>query len=122
MTNQDSVLKSREIKKKKKKADILLGQKILSSQSYGFSSTHVWMWELHCKESWRPKNWGCWTVVLEKTLESPFDCKEIQPVRPKGNQSWIVIGRTEADTEISILRPPDAKNWLTGKIPDAGID
>ena len=78
------------------------------------------MWELDYKESGVPKNWCFWTVVLEKTLESPLDCKEIQPVHPKGDQSWIFIGRTEA--EASILRPPDAKNWLTGKVPDAGKD
>ena len=70
-----------------------------SSQGYGFSSGHVWMWELDCKESWAPKNWCFWTVVLEKTLESPLDCKEIQPVHPKGDQSWMFIGRTDAETE-----------------------
>ena len=88
-----------------------------SSQSYGFSTSHVWMWELDCKESWAPKNWCFWTVVLERTLESPLDCKEIQPVHPKGNQSWI---RTDAEAETPILWPPDAKNWLIGKDPDAG--
>ena len=82
-----------------------------SSQSYGFSSSHVWMWEADHKESW-----ACfWTVVLEKTLESPLDYKEVQPVYPKGNQSWIVIGRTDAETEIPVLWPPDAKNWLIWK-------
>ena len=86
-----------------------------SSQSCGFSSSHVWMWELDHEESWAPKNWCFWTVVLEKTLESPLDCKEIQPVNPKGNQSWIFIGRTEAKAETLILRPPDVKNWLIGK-------
>ena len=91
-----------------------------SSQSYGFSSSHVWMWELDYKESWAPKNWCFWTVVLEKTLEGPLDCKEIQPVHPKGNQSWIFIGRTDAETPI--LWPPDAKNWLIRKDPDAGKD
>ena len=90
-----------------------------SSQGYGFSSGHVWMWELDYKESWAP-NWSFWTVVLEKTLESPLDCKEIQPVHPKGNQSWIFIGRTDA--EAPKLWPPDAKNWLIGKDPDAGED
>ena len=94
----------------------------LSSQSYGFSSSHVWMWELDHKESWLPKNWCFWTVVLEKTLESPLDCKEIKPVNPKGNQSWIFIGRTDAEAEAPILWPPDAKNWLTAKAPDAGED
>ena len=80
------------------------------------------MWELDYKESWAPKNWRFWTVVLEKTLESPLDCKEIQPVSPKGNQSWIFIGRTDAEAEAPILWPPDAKNWLAGKDPDAGKD
>ena len=83
-----------------------------SSQSYGFSSSHIWMWELDYKESWAPKNRCFWTVVLEKTLESPLDCKEIQPVNPKGNQSWIHIGRTDAETETPILWPPDMKNSL----------
>ena len=92
------------------------------SQSYGFSSSHVWMWELDYKESWAPKNWCFWTVVLEKTLESPLDCKEIQPVHPKGNESWIFIGRTDAEAEIPVRWPPDAKNWLIGKDPDAGKD
>ena len=81
-----------------------------SSQSYGFSSSHVWMWELYYKESWAPKNWCFWTVVLEKTLESPLDYKEIQLINPKGNRSWIFIGRTDAEAESSILRPPDEKN------------
>ena len=83
---------------------------------------HVWMWELDYKESWAPKNWCFWTVVLEKTLESPLDCKEIQPVHPKGNQSWIFIGRTDAEAEAPILWPPDAKSWLIWKDPDAGKD
>ena len=93
-----------------------------SSQGYGFSSSHVWMWELDYKESWAPKNWFFWTMVLEKTLESPLDGKEIQPVPPKGNQSWIVIGRTDAEAETLILWPPDGKNWLIWKDPDAGGD
>ena len=93
-----------------------------SSQSYGFSSSHVWMWELDHKESWALKNWCYWTVVLEKTLESPLDCKEIQPVNYKGNQSWIFIGRTDAKAETLIFSPPDVKNWLIGKDPDAGKD
>ena len=93
-----------------------------SSQCYGFSSGHVWMWELDYKESWALKNWCFWTVVLEKTLESPLDCKEIQPVHPKGNQSWIFTGRTDDEAETSILWPPDAKNWLIWKDPDAGKD
>ena len=92
------------------------------SQSYGFSSSHVWMWELDHKEGWAPKNWCFWTVVLEKRLESPLDCKEIKPVHPKGNQSWIFTGRTDAEAEAPILWPPDAKNWLIGKDPDAGKD
>ena len=93
-----------------------------SSQSHGFSSNHVWMWELGYKESWAPKNWCFWTVVLEKTLESPLDCKEIQPVHPKGNQSWIFIGRTDAEAETPILWPSDVKNSLIWKDPDAGKD
>ena len=92
------------------------------SQSYGFPSSHVWMWELDYKESWTQKNWCFQTVVLEKTLESPLDCKEIQPVHPKGNQSWIFIRRTGAETEALILGPCEAKSWLTGKDPDAGKD
>jgi len=92
-----------------------------SSQGYGFSSSHVWMWELDYKESWA-QNWCFWAVVLKKTLESPLDCKEIQPVHPKGNQSWIFIGRTDAKVETPILWPPDAKNGLTEKDPDAGQD
>ena len=93
-----------------------------SSQSYGFSSSRVWMWELVHKESWALKNWCFWTVVLEKTLESPLDCKEIQPVNPKGNQIWIFIGRTDAEAEVLILWPPELKNWLIWKDPDAGKD
>ena len=92
-----------------------------SDQSYGFSSSHVWMWELGCKESWALKNWCFWMVVL-KTLESLLDCKEIKPVHPKGNQSWIFTGRTDAEAETLILGPPDAKNWLIWKDPDAGKD
>ena len=80
------------------------------------------MWELDCKESWVLKNWYVWTVVLEKTLESPLDCKKIQPAHPKGNQSWIFIGSSNAEAESPILWPPDARNWLTGKDPDAGKD
>ena len=91
-----------------------------SSQGYGFSSSHVWMWELGRKESWVLKNWCFWAVVLEKTLESPLDHKEIKPVNPQGNQSWIFIGRTDAEAETPILWPPDAKNWLVGKNPDVG--
>ena len=87
----------------------------LYSQSYGFSSSHVWMWKLDYKETWAPKNWCFWTVVLEKTPESLLDCKVIQPVHPKGNQSWIFIGRTDAEAEAPILWPPDVKNWLIKK-------
>ena len=111
MTNPDSVLKSR---------DITLLTKIHTLQSCNFCSSHVRMWELDHKEGWALNNWCFWTVVLEKTLESPLDCKEIQPVHPKGDQSWIFIGK--ADAETPILWPPDAKNWLTGKDPDAGKD
>ena len=105
-----------------KKQRHFFANKGLSSQCCGFSSSHVWMRELDYKESWEPKNWCFWTVVLEKTLESPLDCKDIKPVHPKGNQSWIFIGRTDAETETPILWPPDAKKWLTGKDPDAGKD
>ena len=101
----------------------------LYTQSYGFSSSHVWMWELDHKEGWVPKNWCFWTVVLEKTRESPLNCKEIQPVNPKGNQLWIFIqkdlnasGRTDAEAEVPILWPSDAKNWFIGKDPDTGKD
>ena len=105
-TNLESILK---------KTETLLCQKCPSSQICGFSSSHVWMWELNCKESWALKNCCLWTVVLEKTLESPLDIKEIQPVHPKGNQSWIFIGRTDAEAETPVLCLPDAKNWLIGK-------
>ena len=92
------------------------------SQSYGFSSSHLQMWELDHKEGWMPKNWFFWTMVLEKTLESSLDCKEIKPVNPKGNQPWIFIGRADAEAEVPILWLPDAKNYLIGKDPDAGKD
>ena len=92
------------------------------SQCYGFSSGHLWMWKLDCEESWTPKNWCFWTVVSGKTLESPLDCKEIQPVHPKGNQSWVFIGRTDAEAETPVLWPPHVKSWLIGKDPDAGRD
>ena len=91
-------------------------------QGYGFSSGHVWMWELDYKESWALKNWCFWTVVLEKTLESPLDCKEIQPVHPKGDQSWVFIGRTNVEAETPVLWPPDAMSWLIWKDSDAGKD
>ena len=96
--------------------------KVLFSQGYSFSHGHVWMWELDCEESWAPKNWCFWTMVLEKTPESPLDCKEIQPVHPKGDQSWVFIGRTDVEAETPILWPPDAKSWLIWKDPDAGKD
>ena len=89
-------------------------------QSCGFSSSNVWMWELDYKESWEPKNWCFWAVVLEKTLESPLDSKKIHPVHPKGDQPWVFFGRTHAETETPILCPPDVKNWLIWKDPDAG--
>ena len=91
-----------------------------SSQGYGFSSSHVRMWELDYKESWAPKNWCFWTVVLEKTLGSPLNCKEIQPVHPKGDQSWVLIGGTDGEAETPIFWPPHVKSWLIGKDPDAG--
>ena len=112
MTNIDSILKSR---------DITLSTKVDQSK-LGFSSSHVCMWELDYKESRVLKNWCFWTVVLEKTLESPLDFKEIQPFHPKGNQSWMFIGRTDAEAETPILWPPDGKNWLIWKDPDAGED
>ena len=93
-----------------------------SGQDCGFSSGHVWMWELDSEESWAPKNWCFWTVVLEKALESPLDCKEIQSVHPKGDQSGVFIGRTDAEAETPILWPPHARSWLIGKDPDAGRD
>jgi len=98
-----------------KKAETLLCLQSPYSQSYGFSRSHVWMWKLDYKESCVLKNWCFWTVVLEKTLESPLDCNEIQPVNPKGNQSWIFIRRTDVDIETPTLWPPDVKNWLLGK-------
>ena len=105
-----------------KKQKYHFANKCPSSQSYGFSSSHVQMWELDLKEGWAPKNWCFQIVVLERTLESPLDCKEIKPVNPKGNQLWLFIGRTDAEAEAPILGPPDAKTWLLGKDPDAGED
>ena len=93
-----------------------------SSQGYSFSSGRVWMWELNCEESWVLKNWCFWTVVLEKTLESPLHCKEIQPVHSKRDRSLVFIGRTDAEAETPILWPPHVKSWLIGKDPDAGRD
>ena len=113
MTNLDSILKSR---------DITFANKGPSSQGYGFSSGHVWMWGLDCKECWAQKNCCFWNVVLEKTLESPLASKEIQPVHPKGDQSWVFIGRTDVEAETLILWPPDAKSSLIGKDSDAGKD
>ena len=112
------VMTNQQIKKQRH----YFANKGLSSQSYSFSSSHVWMWELDCKESWALKNWCFWTVVLEKTLESPLDCKEIQPINSKGDQSLIFIGRTDAEAEAPILWPLDVKNWIIGKDPDAGKD
>ena len=109
MTNLDSILKSRHYFANK-------------SQSYDFSSSHVWIWELDSKESWVLKNWCFWTVILAKTLEILLDCKEIQPVHPKGDQSWVFIGRTDVEGETPILWPPVVKNWLIWKDPDARKD
>ena len=105
-----------------KKQRHYLANKGPSSQSYGFSSSHVWMWDLDCEESWALKNWCFWTMVLQKTLESPLDCKEIQPAHSEGDQSWVFIGRTDAKVETPIIRPPHAKSWLIGKDPDGGKD
>ena len=101
---------------------ILFVNKGPSSQGYGFSSSHVWMWESDYKESWALKNWCFWTVVLEETPESHLDCKEIEPVPPKGDQSWVFIGRTDAEAEAPVLWPPDVKSWLIWKDLDAGKD
>ena len=98
-----------------KKKSHYFANKGLSSQTYGFSSSHVWMWDLDHKESWALKNWCFWTVVLEKTFVSPLDCKEIQTVNPKGNQFWTFIGRTDAEAEALIFWPTDVKNWLIRK-------
>ena len=108
--NLDSVLKSN------------FADKGSYSQRYSFSSSHVWMWELDHKEDWEWKNWGFQTVVLEKAFESPLDCKEIQPIHPKGNQSWIFIRRTDAKAEAPVLWPPDVKSWFTGEDPVTGKD
>ena len=93
-----------------------------SSQGYGFSCGHVWMWELNCEEGWALKDWCVWTVVLEKTLESTLDCKEIQPVHSEGDQPWDFFGRNDAKAEAPVLWPPHAKSWLIGKDSDAGRD
>ena len=92
------------------------------SQGYGFSSSHVWMWELNCEEGWAPKNWCFWTVVLETTLESPLDCNEIQLVHSEGDQPWDFLGRNDAKAETPIVWPPDTKTWFIGKDSDAGRD
>ena len=113
MTNLGSILKSR---------DITLPTKVRLVKATGFSSSHVWMWELDYKESWVPKNLCFWSVALEKTFESPLDCKEIKSVHPKGSWSWIFIGRTDIEAETPILWPPDAMNWLIWKDPEAGKD
>ena len=113
MTNLDSILKSR---------DITLSTNIYLVKAMVFSSSYVWMWELDNKASRALKNWCFWTVVLEKTLENPLDCKEIQPVHPKGHQSWVFIGRTNVEPETPVLWPPDVKSWLIWKDPDARKD
>ena len=105
-----------------KKQRHYFANKVPSSQSYGFSSSHVWIWELDYKESLAPKNWCFWTMVVEKTLQSPLDCEEIQSVHPKGDWSWVFIGRTDVETETPILWSPDVKNWLIWKDPDDGKD
>ena len=143
MTNLDSILKSRGIhvnvwqkplqycnvislqlikKNEKKVQRHYFINKDLSSQGYDFSSSHIWIWELDYKESWGSKNWCFWTVVLEKTRESLLDCKEIQPVHPKGDQCWVFTGRTDVEDETPILWPPDAKSWHIWKDPYAGKD
>ena len=112
MTNLDSTLKKR---------DINLPTKVHIVKAMFFSSSHVWIWELDYKESWVPKNWCFCNVVFEKSLESPLDCREIQPVHPK-RESWVFIGRTDVEAETPILWPPDAKSWLIWKDPDARKD
>ena len=105
-----------------KKQRYYFANKRAFSQDYGFSRGHTWMWEVDYKESWAQKNWCFWTVVLEKTLANPLDCKEIQPVHSKGDQSWVFIGRTDVEAETPVLWPHDAKSWLIWKDPDAGKD
>ena len=113
MTNLDNILKSR---------DITLPTKVRLVKAMVFPVVMLWMWELDYKESWAPKNWCFWIVVLEKTLESPLNCREVQPVHPKGNQSWTFIWRTDVEAETPILWPPDVKSWLIWKDSDAGKD
>ena len=119
MKDKDKLKKQSHLppKQKENNLGINLPNKGPSSQGYGFSSSHVWMWELDYKESWAPKNWCIWIVVLEKTLESPLDCKEIQPVYPKGDQSWVFIGRTDVEAETPILWSPDTKRLTRLKRP-----
>ena len=112
MTNLNSIFKSR---------DITLPTKVCLLKA-GFSCGHVWMWELDCEDGWALKNWCFWTVVLEKALESPLDCKEIQPVHPKGDQPWDFFGRNDAKAEAPVLWPPHGKSWFIGKDADAGRD
>ena len=112
MTNFESILNR----------DMTLPKKVRLDKAIVFSSSHVRMWESDYKGSWAPKNWCFWTVVLEKTPESPLDCRDIKPVNPKGDQSWVFTGKTDAEAETPILRPPDVKNWLIWKDPDAGKD
>ena len=112
MANLDNIFKSRDY----------FANKVPSSQGYSFSSGHVWIQELDCEESWAPKNWCFWTVVLEKTLESPLDCKEIQPVHSEGDQPWDFFGKDDAKAETPIFWSPAVKSWLIGKYPDAGKD
>ena len=113
MANLDSILKNK---------DTTLPTKAPYSESSGFSSSHVWMWELDHKKGWVLKNWCFQIVVLERSLKSPLDCKEIKPVNPKGNQPWIFIGRSDVEAKTAILWPPDTKNWLIGNDPDSGKD
>ena len=113
MTNLGNILKGR---------DTTLPTKVRLVKAMVFFSSHVWMWELDYKENWVLKNWWFWMVMVENTLASPLDCREIQPVYPKQNQSWIFIGRTDSEAETPILWPPDAKDWLIGNDPDAGED
>ena len=119
MTNLDSIFKSRDITLPTKVH--LVKAIVFQCVNVWFSiHSHVWMWKLDCEESWVPKNWCFWTVVLEKTLEGPLDCKEIQTVHSEGDQSWVFIGRTDAKAEAPVLWPPHEKSWLTGKDSDAG--